>query len=51
MIKAGGGKVLRIEDGHETPNPHSYPHINYTTSGGYRAALRIDKVETPRRSR
>ena len=36
-----GGQVLRVEGPHAPPNPHQFPHINYTTSSGLRGALEI----------
>lgn len=41
LIRDAGGKVQRIEGAHRPPNPHQYPHINYTTSAGLRGTIRI----------
>jgi hypothetical protein len=41
LIKAAGGKVIRIEKGHPPPNPHTFPHINYTTPSGAKATIQI----------
>ena len=42
LIKAGGGKIERVDHvGHASPNPHTYPHINYLTRSGHRASIRI----------
>jgi RHS repeat-associated protein len=41
LIKEAGGENIRVEGGHEPPNPHSYPHINYTLPGGIRGTVRI----------
>jgi RHS repeat-associated protein len=48
LIEDAGGTVERVEPGHEAPNPHTYPHINYTTPAGTKATVRIQSVETPR---
>ncbi len=48
LIEAGGGELTRPpEQAHEPPNPHTYPHINYQTSTGERATLRIDDELPP----
>ena len=36
-----GGTLLRAELGHEFPNPHTYPHINFLTASGKKGALQI----------
>jgi RHS repeat-associated protein len=41
LIEESGGKYLRTDPPHEAPNPHDYPHINYLTSSGQRAAVQI----------
>jgi RHS repeat-associated protein len=41
LIEDARGRVLRIEGPHEPPNPHQFPHINYSTSGGSRGTLEI----------
>jgi RHS repeat-associated protein len=41
LIKESGGRVLRTEPPHPSPNPHNYPHINYTTSSGAKGTIRI----------
>lgn len=46
LIEDAGGIVRRIEEGHAAPNPHVYPHINYTTPSGQRGTLRILGLET-----
>jgi hypothetical protein len=45
LIREGGGTVVRVEEGHEPPNPHVYPHINYTTSDGQRATVQIQEPQ------
>jgi hypothetical protein len=45
LIEDGGGTVQRIENAHEPPNPHQYPHINYTTSAGIRGTIQIQEVQ------
>jgi RHS repeat-associated protein len=45
LIQQAKGRIGRIEDGHPAPNPHSYPHINYTTSSGMRGTIRIDSAD------
>ena len=30
LINEAGGTVLRVDPPHEAPNPHDFPHINYT---------------------
>jgi len=42
LIMDGGGTVKRVEGPHEPPNPHQYPHINYTTHAGERGTVQID---------
>ena len=44
LIRDSGGTIERIEEGHEAPNPHQYPHINYTTSSGKKATIRVQGV-------
>jgi len=41
LINEAGGKVNRIEGSHKAPNPHTYPHINYTTPGGGKGTIKI----------
>jgi RHS repeat-associated protein len=41
LIQDAGGRVERIDDAHEPPNPHQYPHINYTTAAGVRGTVQI----------
>lgn len=41
LIKESGGRVLRTELPHPSPNPHNYPRINYTTSSGAKGTIRI----------
>ena len=43
LIKAGGGAVERVEEGHSASgvSPHTYPHINYVTHAGEKATVRI----------
>lgn len=47
LIESGGGRILRVEEAHEPPNPHTYPHINYETSSGQRATIKIQSAENP----
>lgn len=44
LIEDAGGTVQRIEEGHLPPNPHQYPHINYTTASGLRGTVQITEV-------
>jgi hypothetical protein len=46
LIEDGGGTIQRIEDAHLPPNPHQYPHINYTTSGGLKGTIQIQGLGT-----
>jgi hypothetical protein len=41
LITAARGTVDRIEGPHPAPNPHQYPHINYTTADGTKGTIRI----------
>ena len=41
LITQSGGTLLRAELGHEFPNPHTYPHINFLTASGKKGALQI----------
>jgi uncharacterized protein RhaS with RHS repeats len=41
LIEEGGGKITRIEGPHIPPNPHTYPHINYTNSVGIKGTIKI----------
>ncbi|HEY1787839.1 MAG TPA: toxin TcdB middle/N-terminal domain-containing protein [Verrucomicrobiae bacterium] len=42
LIQEAGGTPLReAEGGHEFPNPHNFPHINYLTPSGAKATIRI----------
>ena len=43
MIDENGGKVTRIEGPHgqDSVSTHDYPHINYETSTGAKATVRI----------
>jgi hypothetical protein len=42
LIRESRGNVERIDlVPHEPPNPHQYPHINYTTANGRKGTLRI----------
>ena len=43
LIYEAGGAVVRIEDAHDYPNPHVYPHINYTVDNR-KGTLRIEAV-------
>ena len=40
LIYQAGGRVLRIERAHDWPNPHRFPHINYTVNSK-KGTLRI----------
>ena len=44
LISQAKGKDLRVEHGNDFPNPHVYPHINYTV-GNKKGTLRITAVE------
>jgi hypothetical protein len=43
MIAHNGGSIDRIEEGHAPGgvSPHTYDHINYTTSSGNRATVQV----------
>jgi hypothetical protein len=42
LITEAGGNIERIDlTPHAPPNPHQYPHINYTTASGGRGTVRI----------
>lgn len=41
LIDQSGGTINRVDPPHDPPNPHTYPHINYTTSGGAKGTIRI----------
>ncbi len=41
LIKAAGGKIDRIDQPHPFPNPHNFPHINYTTRSGKKGTIAI----------
>ena len=43
LIDEAGGKVIRVEGPHESPNPHTFDHINYETATGQRGTLRIQR--------
>ncbi|MFZ5643768.1 MAG: RHS repeat-associated core domain-containing protein [Bacillota bacterium] len=43
LIIEAGGIIDRIEGPHMAPNPHSYPHINYTTPNGKKGTIRIQE--------
>ena len=47
LIIDAGGTIQRIEGPHAPPNPHVFPHINYTTPSGWKGTLRILEVEEP----
>lgn len=44
LVEESGGTIERIEGGHLPPNPHTYPHINYTTESGAKGTIRIDSL-------
>ncbi|GGH32954.1 hypothetical protein GCM10011418_46820 [Sphingobacterium alkalisoli] len=44
LIEEAGGKIQRIEGPHLSPNPHSYPHINYTTPSGTKGTIKIENL-------
>jgi len=41
LLKKAGATIERIEAGHLPPNPHCYPHINFTTPTGAKGTIRI----------
>jgi hypothetical protein len=46
MIEENGGKIQRIEGGHGPQSvaaEHDFTHINYTTSSGVKATVRIQE--------
>jgi hypothetical protein len=48
LITQSGGQILRVDEGHLPGgvSTHTFPHINYTTKGGTKATVQIQKVET-----
>ncbi len=44
LIEAAGGTYLRTENGHASPNPHYYRHVNYLTADGKKGAIRIQEI-------
>jgi RHS repeat-associated protein len=44
LIQESGGTIQRIEGPHLAPNPHSYPHINYTTPSGVKGTIKIQEL-------
>jgi RHS repeat-associated protein len=46
MIASQGGKVIRAEPAHPEAgvSTHTFPHINYQTSNGSRATIRVQEV-------
>lgn len=44
LIHQAGGEVIRIEDAHLPPNPHTFPHINYIV-GKIKGTLQILALE------
>lgn len=44
LIAEAEGKILRVERGHPLPNPHTYPHINYTVDGKNVLTIRVQGV-------
>ena len=43
LISQSGGSLIRVEPGHQPPNPHTYRHINYVTSNGTKGTIRISE--------
>ena len=41
LILQSGGTPLRAEMPHQSPNPHTFHHINYLTSRGIKGTLRV----------
>ena len=41
LIREAGGIVTRIDMPHNPPNPHDFPHINFTTPCGTRGTIQI----------
>ena len=41
LIEQAGGKDIRIDPPHASPNPHTYPHINYETRSGIKGTIKI----------
>ncbi len=41
LIEQAKGVVNRIDPAHQFPNPHTYSHINYTTSSGVKGTIKI----------
>jgi hypothetical protein len=44
LISDAGGTIDRIEEPHLAPNPHTFPHINYTTADGKKGTIQITEV-------
>lgn len=41
LINEAGGEIQRFDLPHEPPNPHDFPHINYTTGNGVKGTIEI----------
>jgi hypothetical protein len=41
LLDEAGATVDRIENAHSPPNPHQYPHINFTTVDGTKGTIQI----------
>ena len=41
LIREAGGKYIRTDKAHKSPNPHNYRHINYLTPSGNKATIKI----------
>ena len=44
LIGLSGGRILRIERAHVPGTGHAFDHINYVTSSGARATVRVESV-------
>ena len=44
LIRETGGTIQRIEGPHSFPNPHTYDHVNYTTSSGAKGTIKIQEL-------
>jgi hypothetical protein len=41
LLEEAGATIDRIEGAHLPPNPHTYPHINFSTASGTKGTIRI----------
>ena len=44
LVMQAKGTLLRAENAHIPPNPHTFPHINYVTSIGKKGIIKLSSV-------